>query len=68
MIGSLVKARSLRLECAKVLHEDLLVLYGSETMLWREKGRYKTIVVHMDSLRGLLSIRKIYVRPNTQMG
>ena len=34
VIRSLVNARSLRLECARVLHESLLVLvlmYGSET-------------------------------------
>ena len=39
-IRSLVNARDLQLECARVLHETLLVLalmYGSETMIWREK-------------------------------
>ena len=39
-IRSLIGTRSLQLECAKVLHEALLVpvlLYGSETMIWREK-------------------------------
>ena len=39
-IRSLVNARSLQLECARVLHESLLVpvlVYGSETMIWREK-------------------------------
>ena len=41
---SLVNARDLQLECARVLHERLLVLvlmYGSETMLWKEKERYR---------------------------
>ena len=41
-IGSLVNDRDLQLEYAKVLHEALLVpvpLYGSETMLWKEKER-----------------------------
>ena len=36
----LVNARSLQLECAIVLHESLPVsdiMYGSETMIWREK-------------------------------
>ena len=36
IIRSLVKARSLQLECAEVLHESLLVpvfAYGSETMI-----------------------------------
>ena len=35
-IGSLVNARNMQLECARVLHETLLVpvlMYGSETML-----------------------------------
>ena len=41
-IRSLVNARSLQLECAKVLHELLMVpvlTYGSETMIWRKKER-----------------------------
>ena len=43
-IRSLVNARSLQLECARVLHESLLVpvlTYGGETMIWREKERSK---------------------------
>ena len=37
-IRSLVNGKDLQLECARVLHETLLipVMYGSETMLWRE--------------------------------
>ena len=41
-IRSLANARSLQLECAKVLHESLLVpvlTRGSETMIWRENER-----------------------------
>ena len=37
---SLVNARDLQLECARILHETLLVpvlMYDSETMLWKEK-------------------------------
>ena len=44
-IRSLVNARDLQLECARVLHETLLVsalAYGSETMLWKEKERWTT--------------------------
>ena len=40
-IKSLVNARSLQLECAKVLHESLQVpvlTYGSKTVIWRRKG------------------------------
>ena len=39
---SLVNARGLQLECARVLHESLLVpvlMYDSETMIWKEKKR-----------------------------
>ena len=39
-IRSLVNARDLQLECARVLNESLLVpvlMYSSETMLWKEK-------------------------------
>ena len=39
-IRPLDNARYLQLECARVLHETLLVLvlmYGSETVLWKEK-------------------------------
>ena len=38
-IRSLVNVRDLQLECARVLHETLLVpvfIYASKTMLWKE--------------------------------
>ena len=38
----LVYARSLQLQCSRVVYESLLVpvlMYGSETMIWRE-GAY----------------------------
>ena len=41
-IRSLVNVRDLQLECARVLHETLLVtvlMYGSEIMLWKDKER-----------------------------
>ena len=50
----MVNARSLQLEGARLLYESLLVpvlMYGSETMIWREKS------VEMDYLRCLLGIR-----------
>ena len=40
VIRSLANARDLQLECARVLHEALLVpdlMYGNETMLWRRR-------------------------------
>ena len=54
-IRSLVNARGLQLECARVLHESLFVpvlMYGSETMMWKERSSIRT--VQMDNLRGLL--------------
>ena len=60
-IRSLVNARNLQLECARFLPETLLVLvlmYGSETILWKEEtSRIRT--VQMDNLRGLLGIRRV---------
>ena len=41
-IRSLVNARDLQLVCDRVVHETLFVpflMYGSETMLWKEKLR-----------------------------
>ena len=54
-VNSRVNARDLHLECARVLHETLLVpvlTYDSETMLWKEK-RSRVRAVQMDNLRGL---------------
>ena len=59
-IRSLVNSRDLKLECARVLHETLLVPVfkdGSETILWREKERSRVRAVQMDNLRGLLGVR-----------
>ena len=39
-ITSIVNTRVLQLECVRILHEILLVLvlmHGSETMLWKEE-------------------------------
>ena len=47
-IRSLVNARDLQLECARVLHKTLLVpvlTYGNETMLWKEKERSRVRTV-----------------------
>ena len=58
-IRSLVKARGLQLEWARVLHETLFMpfrMYSNETMIWKkEKSRVRA--VQMDNLRGLLGIR-----------
>ena len=69
-ITSLVNAWNLQLECARVLDKTLLVLvlmYGSETMLWKEKERSRIMVVHMDNFRGLLGIRRMNRVLNAQI-
>ena len=61
-IRSLVNTRDLQLECARILHETLLVtvlIYGSETMLWKEEERSRIRAVQVDNLRGLLGIRRM---------
>ena len=61
-IRSLVNARGLQLEYARVLYETLLVpflMYGSETMLWRKKERSRVRAVQKENLRGLLGIRRM---------
>ena len=66
-IRSLVNARDFQIECAKLLHETILVpvlTYGSETMLWEEKKRSRIRVLQMYNLRGLLSIRRMDRIPN----
>ena len=68
-IRSLANAKYLQLECARVLHETLLVLvlmYGSETMLWKEE-RSRIRVVPIDNLKGFLGIRRIDRVPNAQI-
>ena len=70
VITSLVNARDLQLECARVLHETLLVsvlMFGSETMLWKEKERSRVRNVQMDMHRGLLGITRMDRVPNAQI-
>ena len=62
-IMSLFNVRDLQLEWARVLHEALIVLvlmYGGETMLWKEKERYRIRAVHMDNV----SFRRMDRIPN----
>ena len=65
---SLVNARDLQLECARVLHETLLVpvlMNYSETVLWKEKEKSRIRAVQMDNLRRLLGIRRMDRVQNT---
>ena len=69
-IRLLINARSLQLECARVLHESLLVpvlTYGSETMIRKEKERSRIRAIQMDSLKGLLGIRRVVKVPNARI-
>ena len=62
VIRSLVSDRDLQIECARVLHETLLVPvlnYASETVLRKEEERSRIKAVQMDNLRGLLGIRRM---------
>ena len=66
-IRFLVNARDLQIACARVLHETLLVLvltYGNETVLWKEKERSRIKAVQMGNLIGLLGIRRMDRVPN----
>ena len=43
-IKSLVDAKGISLECARVLHDGMLLpvlMYSSETMVWNKRYRYK---------------------------
>ena len=54
-----MNARGLKFEFATLLNEVSFLpvfLYGSETMMWREKEESITRYVQMNSLRGLLGI------------
>ena len=42
-------------------------MYGSETIIWREKERSKIMTVQMDNLKGLLGIRRMGKVPNVRI-
>src|SRR5678815_4983448 len=61
-IKSLVNVKGLSLECARALHEGMLLpvlLYSSETMVWNKKYRSKVQCVQMDNLRDMLGVKRI---------
>ena len=66
-IRSLVNAKSLQFECAKDLHESLLVPFLTYGMIWREKKRSRFRAVQMDNFRGLLGIKKMSKVPNARI-
>ena len=56
------KTKNLQLECARDLCETLLLLfliYGNETMLWKEEERSRIRAVHIDNLRSLLGNKRM---------
>ena len=68
--ANMVSAKRLQLECAKVLHEALLLtvsLYGSETMVKRDRERAKFRVLQIDNLRDVLGIRRMNRVPNLRV-
>ena len=61
-IRTLVNARDLQLESARLLHETMLMpvlMHGTVTMLWIEKESSRLRAVQMDNLRGLPGIRRM---------
>ena len=59
-VSGAIRSLVLQVDCARILHETLLMpffMYGSNTMMWREKERSMIMVVQMENLRGLLGIR-----------
>ena len=69
-IRSLVNARDFQLEYARVLRQTLLVpvlMYGSETELWKEKENSRVRAVQMDNLKSLIGIRRMDRAPNARI-
>ena len=61
-VRSLVNARDLQRECARALHEILLVpvlLYSNETMIWQEKENFRLRSVQVENLKILLDIKRM---------
>ena len=55
VIRCMVSARGLQLKCAWVLHNTLqvpILMYGNETMTWKEKESSRIKNGQMDNLRG----------------
>ena len=61
-IRSLVNAMDLQLEFLV-----LVLMYGNDIMLWREKKIFRMRAVQMDNLRGLLSIMRMDRAPNARI-
>ena len=44
-----------------------VLLYGSETMVWREKERSRIRAVQIDNLRGMLGVRRMDRMPDARI-
>ena len=56
-IRSVVNTKSLQLERANLLNEDMLepvLMYGSKSIVWMKKDSPRVRIVQMNSLRSLL--------------
>ena len=68
-VRSLVNLRGLQFECARVLHESLIMpvlMHDSEIMIWKEE-MYRIRAVQMDNLRGFLGISIMDIAPNARI-
>ena len=68
--GRMVAGSSMVLVTAMVFLETLLVLvliYGIETMIWKEKESSRIKAIQIDNLRGLLGIRRMGKVLNAQL-
>ena len=71
ILGLWFNAWCFQLECAKVLYESLLIvpvlMYGTGTLISKEKDKASVKGVQMDNLRSLLGIRRIDKFPNARI-
>ena len=66
----LVNVRGLQFECARVLPETLLMpvlMYDSETMIWKEEEKSRIRAVQMNKIISLLGIRRMDRVPNARI-
>ena len=69
-IMTLVNARELQFDCARILHETLLVpalMYGNETILLKEKESFRVRSVQMDNLERLIGYKRMDMIPNARI-
>ena len=62
VIRPLVDAMGLQLQCEWVLHEGLFMpvpLYGSGTMVWKEKERSRIRAMPKDNLKSVIGIKRM---------